>query len=308
MAAGRARELCGGLDLGHPGPVTLAFHANQIDRVVVFVGAIVGFDELERPITGRVHDALHVEDRVERRNSKLLGDLRVGRGGFDGLTRVDDRNFQLVLQDPQQGDGVQRSLTDTGTDFEWEIVDRPRKRLVVHVTKATDAHHLDAVAEPKRRNELRRRRHPMHLDGGDLQLDDAFLKVVEKPGVLDRREQRRRFVRDERTLAVNLHEHAIPHELAKGIAQRDAADVQLAAEFVFRRNLRSRRVLAFRNPVTDQMLNLLIERYAELAGQAGTLRRGSSHAASAYHLARGRGRILYSYPYMLDGRGMERQS
>jgi hypothetical protein len=65
--------------------------------------------------------------RIEDGDAELLRDLGVGRGGFDDLVRVDDRNLQVVLQDPQEAGSSEVLLTDAAADGERQVVDRPAK-------------------------------------------------------------------------------------------------------------------------------------------------------------------------------------
>src|SRR3954468_7458381 len=65
-----SRQLGGGLDFRGPRPASVPLHAHHVDGVVVLVGAVINIDQLERPITGRIHDACHVQDGVERRDAE----------------------------------------------------------------------------------------------------------------------------------------------------------------------------------------------------------------------------------------------
>ena len=71
--------------------------------------------------------------------------------------------------------------------------------------------------------------------------------------------------------SVHLHQHVDAHELAEGFANRHPADRQRAAEFAFRRNLRTGRVLTRGDAVMQEMADLPIKRQAELARQRRAL-------------------------------------
>ena len=83
-----------------------------------------------------------------------------------------------------------------------------------------------------------------HVDVDDLELLDALVEVLEEAVVLDRLQDLGQVGRDERALALHLDQQVLADQLAQRLADRDAADLQLAAELVLGRDLQSGVVLA----------------------------------------------------------------
>ena len=99
-----------------------------------------------------------------------------------------------------------------------------------------------------------------HLDVDDVELLDALVEILEKAVVLDRLKRLRQVGRDERALALDLDEQVLADELAQRLANRHAADFQLAPELVFGGDLQSGTVLPGGDTMADDLFDLVIQR------------------------------------------------
>src|SRR5207248_11430071 len=94
-----------------------------------------------------------------------------------------------------------------------------------------------------------------------------FLQVFEEAGVFHRLESTRCVDGDERPLSLHFDQQFRADELAERVADRHATDGEFVAQFVFRRDLRSGRILAVEDAVAQQVVNLMVERKTRLTSQ-----------------------------------------
>jgi len=160
-----------------------------------------------------------------------------------------------------------------------QVVERVRERLVLNVSKALEHHQLGVTrAQLQAGPELIGRRDSRRVDFHDVEAEDALLQIFQKARVLDARESLHGLRGDKRPLPGNLDEQPFLDEFAKRFPERDAADAQLAAEFVLRRNLRAVWIVASADPVANQLVNLLVERHGQILHDLERPRRGGGRS------------------------------
>ena len=113
-------------------------------------------------------------------------------------------------------------MKENGSPWPW------RQRLIWTIS-LTDAGRCSSGAD------LVGDRHPRHVDVHDLELLDALVEILEEAVVFDRLQDLGQIGRDEGALALDLDQQVLAHQLAQRLADRDAADFQLAPQLVLGR-------------------------------------------------------------------------